>query len=942
MSEAAELRQRRQARRAARTTEAAANNRTSDASVARTTTVPTAGDEPTPSMAADLRREARRAVPGGTASHDAWALSQGVPQTMLTRFRETEGAANPDYDGRQADRFPVEAGTDAVVPLALTSARPQSQWKQPLLEHVRAPDNQIVAVPRENWVHGGYAREPASDTAATPMADTLRDRREQRKTERIVARHEAQKEMNRALEERAKEERLAELRQMERQLQARMEEAQQQLDEAQALSRGAKAQVDSQAPASHKRQIDMHKDGKKNLKKDTLKIKEKRAKERERILTQPAEVDTRPSAAAAVQRRLAQTAPRRVQMRGGQLDGSGWRKDALVLKHEKFLAAARAGKRPGVDAGDRGGTKRSWLNWEGAGKGGRALAVQQKFARKRPTLRVLARLRREAEAKAHAEVGMAAQQRRREGGGIVPRRLSLRPSAGYRAGYHEHSERGKNPTVISPWDAGHRQNVHDRKLAEVQPRITMQLDEPVARIRTSLASDAAAALRQSTGSNWEAEARIRDEKHRRPFARTPSSVNVAKTLHDRRVQRAVKEVDAGGPQDKSHAKLVKMAKEPGRAGWQAAATAPGAQGPLEGRTVAAVAERAYWHRLRIDQARAGRDNRQSLFGPNAPAFKVAVSKKPARSAEEPTAAKQTEEELRRQQEFGWVAPVPTAETLRRTSTGLFPKAAAGGTPLQDTPLAKTRRNTKTKHPTLYERDPGTAGNNATERPGWAGAATGGPRDQCPPGSHRRMKGVYLDPENLSAHMKRHRKRVASARQNGNAALREGLDGTKGAAWRLKENRNRWRQQRMRQQRVFEATAATRARKIPKSLGGGGETGVMNPREQQPPPSKWSAAARELASHRMRVAELLSQEDESDNEALTASQVPVVREVKEEAALAVGVYPIGVGEVLSAAAEGGSASGSEDEEVERLLLKYAAASAGWHSSDDENDETRANH
>ena len=246
-----------------------------------------------------------------------------------------------------------------------------------------------------------------------------------------------------------------------------------------------------------------------------------------------------------------------------------------------------------------------------------------------------------------------------------------------------------------------------------------------------------------------------------------------KTLHDKRVRRAV--VDAGGPQDRSHAKLVKMAKEPGRAGWQGAATAGGPRGPLEGRTVAAVAERAYWHRLRIDQARAGRDNRQSLFGPNAPAFKVAISKKPVHVAEKTMAAKQTEEELHRQQEFGWVPPVPTAETLRRTSTGLFPKAAAGGKPLQDAALAKTRRNTKkTKHPT----DAATAGDNATERPGWAGAATGGPRDQCPPGAHRRVKGVYLDPESMSAHMKRHRQRVASARQNGTAALRENLDGTK--------------------------------------------------------------------------------------------------------------------------------------------------------------------
>lgn len=951
MAEAAELRQRRQARRAAAT--AAAAEASADASlegrVPRGTAVPTAGDEPTPSMAADMRarREAKRALSGANLnSHDAWALSQGVPQAMLTRFRETEGAANPDHDGRQAPRFSPEPGTDAVVPLALTSARPHSEWKQPLLEHVQAPDKQIVAVPRENWVHGGYAREPARATAA-PLADTLRDRREQRKTERMVARHEAQKEMNRALEQRAKVERLDQLRQMEQQLQARMQEAQEQLDEAQALTRGAKAQVDSKAPASHNRQVDMHKDGKKKLKQEMMQIREKREKERERVLTQPAEVDNRPPAAAEVQRRLAQTASRRVGKRGGQLDGSGWRQDALVLKHEKFLAAAKAGKRPGVDAGDRGGTKRSWLNWEGAGKGGRALAVQQKFARKRPTLRVLARLRREAEAKAHAEVGMAARPKRREGGGIVARRLSLRPSAGYRAGYHEYSDRGKNPTVITPWDAGHRQNVHDRKLAEVRPRTATQLDETVSRIRTSRASAAAAALRQSTGSNWEAEVRIRDEKRRRPFARTPSAVNVAKTVHDKLVQRAVKQVDAGGAQDKSHAKLVELAQQPGRAGWHGVAVvvgAPGVSRPLEGRTAAAVAERAYWHGIRVGQARAGRDNRQSLFGPNAPAFKVAVSKKRIQVAEEAAAAaKKEEEEWRRQQEFGWVTPV--AHTLQRTSTGLFPKAAAAGAPLQAqlavtaaTPAVTITRKTQAK-PSMLHRDAVTAGNSDKGRPGWVASTTGGPRDQCPPGCHRRVKGVYLDPESIAAHLNRHQKRVAVARQRGTAALREGQDGTNGVAWQLKQNRSLWRRQRLRQQRVLQATAASRARKTPKSLGGGGETELLHSRQQQPPLSKWSAAARELASHRMRVAELLSQEEQSDDEAVTASQVPIVKEFKEEAALALGVYPIGVGEVLSAARDGGGVSDSEDEEVERLLLKYAVASAGWRSSDDEDDGTR---
>ena len=84
---------------------------------------------------------------------------------------------------------------------------------------------------------------------------------------------------------------------------------------------------------------------------------------------------------------------------------------------------------------------------------------------------------------------------------------------------------------------------------------------------------------------------------------------------------------------------------------------------------------------------------------------------------------------------------------------------------------------------------------------------------------------------------------------------------------------------------------------------------------------------------------MSQEEQSDDEAVTASQVPIVKEFKEEAALALGVYPIGVGEVLSAARDGGGVSDSEDEEVERLLLKYAVAAAGWRSSDDEDDGTR---
>lgn len=142
---------------------------------------------------------------------------------------------------------------------------------------------------------------------------------------------------------------------------------------------------------------------------------------------------------------------------------------------------------------------------------------------------------------------------------------------------------------------------------------------------------------------------------------------------------------------------------------------------------------------------------------------------------------------------------------------------------------------------------------------------------------------------------------------------------------------------MRQQRMLKATARTRASKTAKSLGGGGMTEVVHPRQRQQPLSKWSAAARELASHRMRVADLLSQEAESDNEAMVASQVPLVQDIKDEAAVVVGVYPVGVGDVLTDAGKGRDLSDSEDEEVERLLLKYAAESAVWQSTDDEDED-----
>ena len=82
-------------------------------------------------------------------------------------------------------------GTDAVVPLALISSRPHTEWAQPLQYHVRTADGRLQAVPRDEWVSRPYTRADADPTqpvadgdgVAVPpptMADTLRARREAR------------------------------------------------------------------------------------------------------------------------------------------------------------------------------------------------------------------------------------------------------------------------------------------------------------------------------------------------------------------------------------------------------------------------------------------------------------------------------------------------------------------------------------------------------------------------------------------------------------------------------------------------------------------------------------------------------------------------------------------------------------------------------------------
>ena len=110
----------------------------------------------------------------------------------------------------------------------------------------------------------------------------------------------------------------------------------------------------------------------------------------------------------------------------------------IVDKHEAFVG--RASK--GVDAGERFG-KDSWLRWQGAGSGGGALAVQQRFGRRRPTLQVLARRRRESARRARQQLPLAPGGKAKHGGSHSQRRYtSIRPGAGFRAGYHEQSQRG--------------------------------------------------------------------------------------------------------------------------------------------------------------------------------------------------------------------------------------------------------------------------------------------------------------------------------------------------------------------------------------------------------------------------------------------------------------------------------------------------------------------
>jgi|EP01049_Picozoa_sp_SAG25_P008796 hypothetical protein len=106
-------------------------------------------------------------------------------------------------------------GTDAVVPLALVSAKEPQGWGAPHLQpRVETADLTVVTVPREEWVAQPYARAtPAVDgegegeasragaAAAAPptVAETLRARREVRKTAQKAAEGAAEMERARRL-----------------------------------------------------------------------------------------------------------------------------------------------------------------------------------------------------------------------------------------------------------------------------------------------------------------------------------------------------------------------------------------------------------------------------------------------------------------------------------------------------------------------------------------------------------------------------------------------------------------------------------------------------------------------------------------------------------------------------------------------------------------------
>lgn len=353
--------------------------------------------------------------------------------------------------------------------------------------------------------------------------------------------------------------------------------------------------------------------------------------------------------------------------------------EAKLVVHEREAAVVRLAKRgrsllaacarqkarlatpKGVDDGDRF-SKQSWLAWgEGKKRGGAALAVQQRFARRRPSLQVLARRRREAKKRTERELGLApAQQAKRVYGGdrlqnrqrhdtleahnhespistikadiTTSRRQppSLKPGAGFRAGYHERSQRGHGLVeVISPWDAAVRQDLHSSNLKSIQskshgvigmisrhrllflfPLVCLSpaythcfcttettLDAVTDERREWIDGTDMRALRLQSQRVYEAESKAKDSQGRHIFAPTASMIGPRLSKHRQRIASA-------RPSVKSKPSKTGM-RLGGRIAWVKGSIAAdrggqaGGRGGLGLRTPEAVAEHMYWHKQRL-------------------------------------------------------------------------------------------------------------------------------------------------------------------------------------------------------------------------------------------------------------------------------------------------------------------------------------------------------
>ena len=235
-------------------------------------------------------------------------------------------------------------GTDAVVPLALVSARPRGEWAQPLQTHVRTSDGRVQSVPRDEWVARPYTRSAAAagtgesngEPALPPptMSDTLRSRREARKTAAMEADAAARADMAAQLNRRELRERLERLQIEEAEMKAKLAEDKALMNDPQGVYQmaiRASARVDTAMPQFMKRMPDFHADGKRRLAKEKKTAEKEGARLKAKALLMEAKVDSAAPAGAHVEKRNRRERGRRVARQGGQGDGSerGWRENAV-------------------------------------------------------------------------------------------------------------------------------------------------------------------------------------------------------------------------------------------------------------------------------------------------------------------------------------------------------------------------------------------------------------------------------------------------------------------------------------------------------------------------------------------------------------------------------------------------------------------------------------